>query len=357
MTFKKFNYGICLYNEEDLKQEDLDKWGTINAKIIFNYGEIKNKETLLIININASSEKIVDAINETKYTKKVNFQSSVMELNDSINAEFIKNSLISEIKNSFKNNLFSLNKITNNKEIDLKDEDFTVSGSIDAKINYNYDSFKNLTTNLTIIIGEGQISNKYELNDGKINKFLQISDSIIFAATENGNIWEIDFTNNTKINKYQLNEERINSLIKASNGKVYAGTITNTVWEIDLETKTHKLKYDFKNKSNIIFDIKALSDTELILATEDKIYQYDLIKNEITEKINLKDGKFFSLSIEDLNNKIYATTDNNNVYELDSSFSQVKNKYELNASVYSSLIVDKKLFAGTITNVWELDIE
>ncbi|WP_338962355.1 MULTISPECIES: hypothetical protein [unclassified Spiroplasma] len=239
-----------------------------------------------------------------------------MELNDSINAEFIKNSLISEIKNSFKNNLFSLNKITNNKEIDLKDEDFTVSGSINAKINYNYDSFKNLTTNLTIIIGEGQISNKYELNDGKINKFLQISDSIIFAATENGNIWEID-----------------------------------------LETKTHKLKYDFKNKNNIIFDIKALSDTELILATEDKIYQYDLIKNEITEKINLKDGKIFSLSIEDLNNKIYATTDNNNVYELDSSFSQVKNKYELNASVYSSLIVDKKLFAGTITNVWELDIE
>ncbi|WP_342253350.1 hypothetical protein [Spiroplasma endosymbiont of Zeiraphera isertana] len=124
-----------------------------------------------------------------------------MELKDSINAEFIKNSLISEIKNSFKNNLFSLNKITNNKEIDLKDEDFTVSGSIDAKINYNYDSFKNLTTNLTIIIGEGQISNKYELNDGKINKFLQISNSIIFAATENGNIWEIDFTNNTKINK------------------------------------------------------------------------------------------------------------------------------------------------------------
>ncbi|WP_339043179.1 PQQ-binding-like beta-propeller repeat protein [Spiroplasma endosymbiont of Apeira syringaria] len=364
-----------------------------------------------------------------------------MELNDSINAEFIKNSLISEIKNSFKNNLFSLNKITNNKEIDLKDEDFTVSGSINAKINYNYDSFKNLTTNLTIIIGEGQISNKYELNDGKINKFLQISDSIIFAATENGNIWEIDFTNNTKINKYQLNEERINSLIKASNGKVYVGTITNTIWEIDLETetaekkfigfgdkydsktliegskdklyvgtgignvyeldintgntkkyrfddwgdvnalvkiaenkiyagtsegklweidletKTHKLKYDFKNKSNIIFDIKALSDTELILATEDKIYQYDLIKNEITEKINLKDGKIFSLSIEDLNNKIYATTDNNNVYELDSSFSQVKNKYELNASVYSSLIVDKKIFAGTITNVWELDIE
>ncbi|WP_425377259.1 hypothetical protein [Spiroplasma endosymbiont of Aleiodes alternator] len=66
--------------------------------------------------------------------------------------------------------------------------------------------------------------------------------------------------------------------------------------------------------------------------------------------------KFF-LSIEDLNKKIYATTDNNNVYELDSSFSQVKNKYELNASVYLSLIVDKKLFAGTITNVWELDIE
>ncbi|WP_342257574.1 MULTISPECIES: hypothetical protein [unclassified Spiroplasma] len=71
----------------------------------------------------------------------------------------------------------------------------------------------------------------------------------------------------------------------------------------------------------------------------------------------MKDGKIFSLSIEDLNNKIYATTDNNNVYEHDSSFSQVKNKYELNASVYSSLIVDKKLFAGTITNVWELDIE
>ncbi|MBP1526032.1 MAG: hypothetical protein H9Q65_05780 [Spiroplasma ixodetis] len=55
----------------------------------------------------------------------------------------------------------------------------------------------------------------------------------------------------------------------------------------------------------------------------------------------MKDGKIFSLSIEDLNNKIYATTDNNNVYELDLSFSQVKNKYELNASVYSSLIVDK----------------
>ncbi|WP_339046520.1 hypothetical protein [Spiroplasma endosymbiont of Colias croceus] len=286
---KNFNNDLFSLNKiineknEEINNNDFKKIGLINAKINYNYGKIKNQFVDLKISVKYSDKQIVDAISETKYTKKVNFQSSVMELNDSINAEFIKNSLISEIKNSFKNNLFSLNKITNNKEIDLKDEDFTVSGSIDAKINYNYDSFKNLTTNLTIIIGEGQISNKYELNDGKINKFLQISDSIIFAATENGNIWEIDFTNNTKINKYQLNEERINSLIKASNGKVYAGTITNTVWEINLETETAEKKFTgFGDK----YDSKTL-----IEGSKDKLYVGTGIGNVYELDINTGNTK------------------------------------------------------------------
>ncbi len=315
--FEDFKFNKITNNEEDLKQEDLDKWGIINAKIIFNYGEIKNKETLLIININASSEKIVDAINEIKYTKKVNFQSSVMELNDSINAEFIKNSLISEIKNSFKNNLFSLNKITNNKEIDLKDEDFTVSGSINAKINYNYDSFKNLTTNLTIIIGEGQISNKYELNDGKINKFLQISDSIIFAATENGNIWEIDFTNNTKINKYQLNEERINSLIKASNGKVYVGTITNTIWEIDLETETAEKKFiGFGDKYDSKTLIEGSKDKLYVGTGVGNVYELD-INTGNTKKYRFDDWGDVNALVKVTENKIYAGTSEGKLWEID----------------------------------------
>ncbi|MBE4704443.1 hypothetical protein [Spiroplasma platyhelix] len=389
------------------------------------------------------SDEIIKEINDGDYTTTVNFKSSIVELKASIDEEFIKSKLSEEIANYFKKDLFDLKTITNDKDEILTDENFETVGSFEARIVYSYAKSANQSTKLIITVDEAQIADKFELNDGNVNTLIQAKNGKLYAGTDNGNIWEIDLSNNEKSKKYQLNNEHIYTLIQAKNGKLYAGTVKSSIWEINLEDNTvlkilndwpgadhrdiatliegldgklyagsgignvweidlkdlenptkYRLldwsfvntlvqasngklyagttdgnlweidftatevktpKFSFENKSNSILDMKEIADDKLVLTTKDKIYQFNLNSNEMSEVLNLEEGHIFSL-VQGTNQEIYVATEKGNIYELDLDAKSIKNSYQLNASVYSLVIIDKVLYAGTKTSVWELAI-
>jgi len=96
--------------------------------------------------------------------------------------------------------------------------------------------------------------------------------------------------------------------------------------------------------------MKEIEANKLVLTSKDKVYQFDLNTNELSEIINLEDGEIFAL-VEGSNKELYVSTVNGNIYELDLGKHEIKNKYEINTSVYSLIIIDKKIYAGTKTSV------
>jgi|GEM_PF-2504944 len=96
--------------------------------------------------------------------------------------------------------------------------------------------------------------------------------------------------------------------------------------------------------------MKEIEANKLVLTSKDKVYQFDLNTNELSEIINLEDGEIFAL-VEGSNKELYVSTVNGNIYELDLVKHEIKNKYEINTSVYSLIIIDKKIYAGTKTSV------
>ncbi|MCL8209482.1 hypothetical protein [Spiroplasma attinicola] len=391
-----------------------------------------------ITHLEITSQEIVTAINQIQYTAKVNFKSSIAELKATIVTEFIDTKLTGEIKKAYKADNFTLNGIFNEDNTGLTNENFEHVGTINAKINYNYDNITNQTTNLTITVAEAEINDKFELNDGNVNSLIQASNDKLYLGTTNGNVWEINLSDNKANKKFELNDGNVNTLIQASNGKLYAGTTNNDVWEIDLESDSTALKFkdygdnydttvliegnngklyagtgignvyeldlatnqiykyrleDWGNvngllqsengklyagttegkiweidletqtnkilvdngKDNAILDMKEIEANKLVLTSKDKVYQFDLNTNELSEIINLEDGEIFAL-VEGSNKELYVSTVNGNIYELDLVKHEIKNKYEINTSVYSLIIIDKKIYAGTKTSVWELAI-
>ncbi|MBE4704439.1 hypothetical protein [Spiroplasma platyhelix] len=156
----KFTLFNVLLNSKstDLLDSDIVNSGTIVAKIVYNYGSITNQSTNLIISVTVSDQQIVDAINESSYSTNVELNSKVSDLKTIITSNFIKDKLPEEIADVFKDSSFTLNKITNDKNMELSYNDFKVPGRINAEINYNYGKFRNQSTNLIIDIKENRAS-------------------------------------------------------------------------------------------------------------------------------------------------------------------------------------------------------
>ncbi len=152
-----------------LANSDLITAGTINAKINYDYASVINQTTNLTITITTkeNSPEIVNQINNTTYETSVEINSTVNDL--IIMPLFINQQLKFQYKTEFDANLFKFNQITINDQ-DLQDSNLTTTGTINAKINYDYDSITNQTTNLTITVGTDVWS-----NDAIINYLKQLS--------------------------------------------------------------------------------------------------------------------------------------------------------------------------------------
>ena len=138
-------------NNNILVDTDLTSAQIINAKINFRYGSAKDQNTNLTIKVTNSDQQIVEEINNSNYSLIVKNDTNAQKIKDQINPNFIAQQLGGNFKQSFNDNLFTLNQITIDTDNHiLRDSDLVNDEIINTKINYNYGSISNAVTKLTI---------------------------------------------------------------------------------------------------------------------------------------------------------------------------------------------------------------
>lgn len=275
---KSFNFNQVLINNQPLRYNDLIQNGTITTKINYDYGQMKNQETHLTINLAVSDQQIVEEIKEKNYKLSAPVDTQVKNINPLIKGNFIAKQLSNDVAKAFKTKSFIFQKIVFNGK-DLQDNDLIKDGILNVKINFNYGTIKNQSTNLTMTLtGVGK---------------QQVIDAINKAN------YQIESEIKTKVNN--INSEINAKFIK----KQLSGDIARA-----FNLKSFKFKKITINKNN-------LKDNDLLLTKtiDTKInYDYDaLINQEANLKIKLTVSKEQIVNeIKNLNYEIKSTINTKN---------------------------------------------
>lgn len=96
---------------------------------------------------------VVSAINQiTDYQLDIEVNSKISTLKSLIISRTIKDQLSEAMKNLFNKTLFTLNKVTNEKDEELLDIDLQQKRILNIRIDYDYGEFKNQMFDLIINI-------------------------------------------------------------------------------------------------------------------------------------------------------------------------------------------------------------
>lgn len=169
-------------NERELTNLDLITFGSINATINYGYITVFNEHTKLKIKVIAENEtNIVSAINNvTDYRAIAYLNDEYSDLAEEVTDNFIKLKLNPDMQNQFNDAAFDLIAITDENGNKLTGDDFKTVHIINAKINYEYGTTKNQTTNLKIEVQKMELDNalaEFEVRDGRfVFDFLDAND-------------------------------------------------------------------------------------------------------------------------------------------------------------------------------------
>ena len=208
---------------------------------------------------NVTDENIASEINRTSYSyiKEIAVKSTVTHLKALINAEFVKSQLINELRTEFNDNLFSLNKITDDSNQEILDSDLAVTNIINGKFNYNYGTIKEQTAKLIIIV---KVEDQQIVNE--INSIFY-NNEVNIGAT----VADLKDAITPEFIKNELTEEMKNNFSQ------YLFSLNKITNEQGIEITND----DLKNKSTIYAKIH---------------YDYNDIKNQETNLlINHKDNR------------------------------------------------------------------
>ena len=283
-------------NNTELSDTDLSVIQTINAKINYNYGSISNQESNLTITVKTSTQQIVDAINKTSthITAAINDKTAVII--NQLDGEFIKTQLSEDIANEFNSELFKFNKVTINGN-DLQDSDLTTEQTINAKINYNYDTIINQETNLTIVI----IASDQQIVDAINNTSFSIATIMNSSAASVTNQITSEFIQNRLPSEF---EQPFNPELFKLNKITING---NDLQDSDLTTITTintKINYNYNSitsqETNLIITI-SVNDQEIVNAINN-VTTYNLFATigDTTQSItNQLDGEFIKTQLSE----------------------------------------------------------
>ena len=283
-------------NNTELSDTDLSVIQTINAKINYNYGSISNQESNLTITVKTSTQQIVDAINKTAthITAAINDKTAVII--NQLDGEFIKTQLSEEIANEFNSELFKLNKVTINGN-DLQDSDLTTVQTINAKINYNYDTIINQETNLTIVI----IASDQQIVDAINNTSFSIATIMNSSAASVTNQITSEFIQNRLPSEFEqpFNPELFKLNKITINGNDLQDSNLATIGIINT-----KINYNYNSitnqETNLIITI-SVNDQEIVNAINN-VTTYNLFATigDTTQSItNQLDGEFIKTQLSE----------------------------------------------------------
>ena len=324
-----------------LADSDLTTAGTINAKINYNYDSIKNQTTILTITIAVTEQQqVVNAINDITYTvSAVTVNEAAKSITDQINADFIKAKLTGNNATAFKAESFQLNSITVGEDNHaLADSDLTTAGTINAKINYSYDTIANQSTTLTF---------KVNLTDEAITNAINSTEYKLTTVTAGDEATTVSAKINASFIKSPLSEDIQNSFNSESFqlNSITVGEDNHALADSDLTTAgtlTTKVNYDYGSVTNqnitLTITINA-SDQQIVDAINSSSYTVEAYAGDTTENItNQINGEFIKAKLTDTNN--IATSFDSNSF----SFSNITVDQDNHALADSDLTT-----AGTLT--------
>ena len=324
-----------------LADSDLTTTGTINAKINYNYDSIKNQTTILTITIAVTEQQqVVNAINDITYTvSAVTVNEAAKSITDQINADFIKAKLTGNNATAFKSESFQLNSITVGEDNRaLADSDLTTAGTINAKINYSYDTIANQSTTLTF---------KVNLTDAEITNAINSTEYTLTTVTAGDEATTVSAKINASFIKSSLSEDIQNSFKSESFqlNSITVGEDNRALADSDLTTAgtlTTKVNYDYGSVTNqnitLTITINA-SDQQIVDAINSSSYTVEAYAGDTTENItNQINGEFIKAKLTDTNN--IATSFDSNSF----SFSNITVDQDNHALADSDLTT-----AGTLT--------
>ena len=324
-----------------LADSDLTTAGTINAKINYNYDSIKNQTTILTITIAVTEQQqVVNAINDITYTvSAVTVNEAAKSITDQINADFIKAKLTGNNATAFKSESFQLNSITFGEDNHaLADSDLTTAGTINAKINYSYDTIANQSTTLTF---------KVNLTDAEITNAINSTEYTLTTVTAGDEATTVSAKINASFIKSSLSEDIQNSFNSESFqlNSITFGEDNHALADSDLTTAgtlTTKVNYNYGSvidqNITLMITINA-SDQQIVEAIDLLSYTVEAYVGDTTENItNQINGEFIKAKLTDTNN--IATSFDSNSF----SFSSITVGEDNHALADSDLTT-----AGTIT--------
>ena len=324
-----------------LADSDLTTAGTINAKINYNYDSIKNQTTILTITIAVTEQQqVVNAINDITYTvSAVTVNEAAKSITDQINADFIKAKLTGNNATAFKAESFQLNSITVGEDNHaLADSDLTTAGTINAKINYSYDTIANQATTLTF---------KVNLTDEAITNAINSTEYKLTTVTAGDEATTVSAKINASFIKSPLSEDIQNSFNSESFqlNSITVGEDNHALADTDLTTATTlttKVNYDYGSVTNqnitLTITINA-SDQQIVDAINSSSYTVEAYAGDTIENItNQINGEFIKAKLTDTNN--IATSFDSNSF----SFSNITVDQDNHALADSDLTT-----AGTLT--------
>lgn len=221
---------------QEITDNDLAIAQVINARFNYSYGTVTSQTARIFIVTNVEDQQIVNEVNSILYQKDIPGGTTADELKAEISPDFIRSSLTGEIRNGFRENLFTLNKITDSQGKEITNDDLKTTGNIYAKIHYNYNTIKDQKTNLIITISDGLL----ELNTAfKDFNFQEVRGTVGFLDSndlnEISNQIEI-FLGRSLVEAGLIleNQQATSILLKAQpNSKYYYGQVTLT-WNLKL---------------------------------------------------------------------------------------------------------------------------
>lgn len=184
-----------------------------------------------------SDQEVVNEINRVNtYSITVVIRSTVNDVRNQITPNFIKSMLDENTKRKFQDASFNLEKIFNERQEELRDQDLIVDTELNGTFTYNYGNIKNQTVKLRIIVTESRlvlskIFENFKFKDSRdVEGFLDSNyqKEIIDQASAHIN----ESLESAGITWENLSSNSI--LIKAKdNSKKYQGEVTLT-WNLKL---------------------------------------------------------------------------------------------------------------------------
>lgn len=284
-------------NDKPLTPKDLNRLCSVPTLLSFNYGQF-NAQTKLILQVkDLHKDQVIKAINQLQYQYINDTASSLQDLHDAINNNFVKDKLDSQIKPFFKDQEFAINKFIKDGH-EIKNEDLLVPGITYITVNFTYCSIE---SNFTLkMILNPSLAN--EITNTIANNIYDCSitanQTVDYLKTQlTGQYFQNKLLNPLKT-KFQANKFLLDELINKTTNKDLIDKDLLIVNQLDIIIKFTYA--DIQSQTTLKLDIKENLDIKITHSIANNIYAKTInLGTTVSQLLYILDANFIKEKLAD----------------------------------------------------------